>query len=132
MNWSMLLLIGIGLLLLVGGVISQLNHHKKKTSGEFKEILGTIVDYKREMDRDSDGVSYSYYPIIEYFVDGQTYRYTSNHGGGSRRGIGKQKKIMYNINNPSDAINSKDSTGAILAVIGLIIIVAGVYKMIAG
>lgn len=130
-------LIAIGIIFLALGIVSQTKRSKKLKSGDFKEVMGKIVDFKVEetQDTDSDGVtsySTSYYPIIEYEVDGNNYSYTSTFGTSFKRGLGKEQKLLYNVNNPEDVISPKDKTSILLIALGILIIIGGIVFLVRG
>lgn len=92
----------------------------------YKETNSVVVDY----DYDAEG---SKAIIVEYTVDGQTYRQQSYSYSSSPAPQGSQVKIKYNPNNPNDIIWVNDSktimfpiVGAVFTVVGIIIIISGI------
>ena len=121
-------LIGIGLLFYSFTTIKNYNE-KNKT---YKEATSVVVDY----DRNDEGLEAI---IVEYTVNGQKYRKTSNTYSNVAKSIGTEVKIKYNPNNPGDAIWENDSTnivmpiaGGIFTIIGIIVAISSAKKLKGG
>ena len=94
---------------------------------DFKDIESTIIDYEKHEDSDGDE---SYYPIVEYYVDGQRYT-TQSHIGSGKPSIGEKIIIKYDPNNPSNALVPIGSSGEIFGkIVGTIITVIGISLLI--
>ena len=91
--------IGIGLLLFSVSIIKNYNQ-KNKT---YTETTSVVVDYAY----DDEGLEAI---IVEYTVDGKSYRKQSNSYSNMPKSKGTQVKVKYNPNNPSDAIWVNDYT----------------------
>ena len=110
-----------GIFILIGIVI-QIKHLIKNKFSNYEETLGEVVDYKESWDTDSDGSStLSYFPIIEYEVNGHKYRYVSHTSNNSKNKFGKEIEMKYDPNNPMKAIIKNDFTGLIFIITGIII-----------
>ena len=130
MDSGVIIVVLLGVAFLFFGIRSQTKLKKKKQSEDYKEVMGTIIGFNRVEDYDKEnGHSTTYYPIIEYEVDGEKYEYESKVGSNFRKGKGKQKKLLYNINNPSDAVNPNDTIGIVFAILGVIIIGLGIFSI---
>ena len=122
----------VGLFFLLSGIIWLvfLGFHDEifiSNKTDFKDIESSIIDY--EMHEDSDGDE-SYYPILEYYVDGQRYT-TKSHIGSSKPSIGEKIIIKYDPNNPSNALVPIGSSGEIFGkIVGGIITIIGISLLI--
>ena len=67
----------------------------------YKRIKGTVVGH--EESSDSEGGT-SYFSIIEYCVDGETYRRTHMFGSMFRKSVGEKVAIYYNPKKPSKSL----------------------------
>lgn len=117
--------IGIGLLLFSVSTIKNYNQ-KNKT---YTETTSVVVDYAY----DDEGLEAI---IVEYTVDGKSYRKQSNSYSNMPKSKGTQVKVKYNPDDPSDAIWVNDSTnivlplvGGLFALVGIIIAVSSAKKM---
>jgi len=74
--------------------------------------------------------------IVEYTVDGQSYRKTSNSYSNMPKSMGTEVDLKYNPANPKDAIWVNDSTnivmplaGGLFTLVGVVVIVIATKKM---
>jgi hypothetical protein len=118
-------IVGIGLI--AYSVVTIQNYNKKNET--YIETTSKVVDY----DYDSDGLQAI---IVEYTVDGKTYRKTSNSYSNMPKSIGTEVSVKYNPDNPSDAIWTTDSTnivmplaGALFTIVGIIVVISSAKKM---
>ena len=109
---------GIGLLIYSFYTIRDYNEKNKK----YIETESYVVDYYEKDD--------AKYPIVEYNVDGKTYRNTSHVGSSFPKKIGSKVMIKYNPNNPEQIIWEKDSTNIIVPIFGIVFIICGVLLII--
>lgn len=133
MEISTIILLCSGIAVFVWGVIEHLNISDKKQSDEFKEIIGTVVDFRAREDYTQEtGSSTIYHPIVEYEVNGNKYTYESITSSYKKRGLGKEIKLMYNINNPEDVMEPIEEKGmaTLTVAFGIILIVAGIITMV--
>lgn len=117
--------VGIGLLLFSVSTIKNYNE-KNKT---YTETTSVVVDYAY----DDEGLEAI---IVEYKVNGVSYKKQSNSYSNMPKSKGTQVKIKYNPDDPSDAIWVNDSTnivlplvGGVFALVGIIIVVSSAKKM---
>lgn len=121
---AQIILFILGVLFIVFGVIGQKKRTEKLNSGDFKEINSKCVDFKEEWSTDSEGISsLTYYPIFEYEVDGNKYKYVGKVGTGSRKGLGKEKVLLYNDKNPGDCLSPTDKSNIVMIIIGIILLI---------
>jgi len=120
--------IGLGLLCIILGVGSliysffliNLYNEKNRT---YIETYATVVDYNY----DSEGLASI---IVEYTVDGQTYRKTSTSYSKFPKSIGTEVKVKYNPKAPNDAIWEVDSTNFLVLLVGVVFTAVGVLMLI--
>ena len=140
MNWiiimeTLFLALGVGITII--GIIKQLIYNKKVKTGNYKQIIGRIIDFDISSHYDSEyrSTTTMYYPIIEYEVDNKKYKYTSKIGKNIKKDIGQSEKLMYDVKSPSKAIDPNYKQGTLIAIVGAIItivtliIVLAIYKM---
>lgn len=118
-------LIGSGLIWFSVNIITEYN----KKNSEFRQVTGQVVDYNYN----DDGLQAI---IVEYTVDGQSYRKTSNSYSNMPKSTGTEVDLKYNPTNPKDAIWVNDSTnivmplaGGLFALVGIVVIVIAAKKM---
>ncbi|MBQ8131459.1 MAG: DUF3592 domain-containing protein [Bacilli bacterium] len=89
-----------------------------------EEAVGTVIEIVEEEDISDDTISYTYYPVIEYEVDGNKISGKSTTGSGnSKYQVNDKVDILYDPNKPSHYIIKGDKTGSI---IGIVFIVFGI------
>lgn len=110
---------GIEVLLLSVSTIKSYNE-KNET---YKEVTSVVVDYDYN-DDDLEAI------IVEYVVDGQTYRKKSNTYSSVHKMKGTEVKLKYDPNNPSEAIWVNDSTNIVMPLFGGAFSLAGVFIII--
>ena len=113
------LIIGVGLLVYSFYRIKDYNEKNKI----FEETEARVVDHEHQ---DED----NYAIVVEYTVDGNTYRKTSSTSTNHPKSIGTIVKIKYNPENPEDMIWSNDSTNIIVPIVGVLFAGIGVYGII--
>lgn len=124
----------LGAVLLFFGIRGQKKRSAQLKSGDFKEITGTVIDFKEELSTDTDENGFTttsrvYYPIYEYTVDNQKYTYTGKVGTSFKRGLGKQATLLYNTKDPKECISPKDKTNILTIVLGIALILIGIYTL---
>jgi hypothetical protein len=116
---------------------------KTRTSKDWANTVGTIIESRIEVQKDSEGQTD--HPIVayEYTVNGQLFRSQQIDFGGEGSGgtgakslvkkypSGKSVTVYYNPNNPSEAVLERSAVGAMLMFgLGLVILIAVlVYTM---
>ena len=110
--------------LAVGGFLYIKNDSLAKNCTE--EVKATVVDMKRDLNTDSDGVTdYMYYPIIEYIANGNTVRVTMDSGSSTPAyDIDEKITILYNPNKQKEFIVKGDKSSNIMSIV---FIVLGVF-----
>ena len=100
----------------------------KLTKNCTTEAEAIVVDMKQELNTDSDGSTYMYYPIIEYKVDENIIRATMDSGS-SRPAykINTKITILYNPSNTKQFIVKGDKSLGIMSYvfIGIGVILTG-------
>ena len=109
-------------LLLISCIKKQFRQIKKSFFSNFKEVEGIVVDIKEH--KGSGSTTYS--SIIEFFVNGQPYRYVEKVSDVSTEKIGTKIKIKYNPYDPTDCVKKYcfDYVGPII-IIAIFIVVLG-------
>ena len=118
-----LLFIGVGAFMLIIG-----NDLAKRCTASAE---GTVVEIITEDSTDDDGFTqYTYYPVIQYSVDGKNVSKKSSSGSNpSKYNVNDKVDILYDPNKIEDYIIEGDKTTSFF---GLIFIVAGIAVAIIG
>ena len=125
----------VGLFLIVFGISSIIDYNSK--SKTFTQITGKVVDIKsrENSDTDTDTGHTEYYteyaPIIEYTVDGKSYRYESFYSR-SQPTLNTEVEMKYNPNNPEDVILKNDANYGILPIVGVVFLLVGAFFGVLG
>lgn len=125
----------VGAALLITGIVLMVNKNKKikRCSGEAK---GTVIelDGRTHTDSDTGHISEVYAPIVEYTVNGETYREMNDiHTSPCNYTVGQTIIVRYDPSDPSVMILEGDSgmkflyylfigMGSVYVVIALIIL----------
>ena len=118
------ILIGIGLGVYSYFSIKSYNEKDKL----YKEIEAVVVDYNYQYDDENNTELRAI--IVEYLVDGRTYRKESTSYSSIVRSIGDKVYVKYNPNNPSDAIWKNDSSNIFIPIVGGLFVVVGIFIVI--
>ncbi len=113
--------IALGILVLYFSISSIKTYNEKNEV--YVETTSKVVDYKY----DNDGLKAI---VVEYVVDGQTYRIVSGSYTNMPKSIGTEVSIKYDPNNPQDAIWTLDSANIILPILGIVFTLAGIVVVI--
>ena len=120
----MILFYSLSLLIIALGVYIQYQHYIKNKKSGYIETIGTVIDYKMNQHSDGEGnMKVSYFPIIEFYVNNQNYRIISNIGDNKKKKIGKQEKIKYNPEKPTDCIIENNLAGLYTIIVGIIFLI---------
>lgn len=133
---SVMLLI-VGIIILVVGLICQQNYNNKKDM--YVETYGSVIGYETKVERtkDEDGYveeKYMYSPKYEYIVNDIEYTIQSNEYSSIKPSYGREKKILYNPENPNEAIIETSFYfiiiifGAVATVLGVVSIIISIVK----
>lgn len=69
-------------------------------------VYGSKMKYGRTSHSQYDNFYDVYYDVIEYEVDGTTYKITSHHAQKGKTIIGAQTQVYYNPENPAKAYDN--------------------------
>lgn len=118
-----LIFVGAGVFLFIKG-----NDLAKRCTAS---VEGTVIEIIAEDSTDDDGfTTYTYYPVIQYIVDGKTVSKKSSSGSNpSKYNVNDKVDILYDPNKVEDYIIEGDTTTNIL---GIVFIVAGLAVAIIG
>ena len=99
-----------------------------------EEIESKVVEIKEELNTDSEGIDYMYYPILEFDYKGETVQVKMNSGSSSpSHNIGDKVIILYNPNNYKEFIVKGDSSSSIFSIvfmaIGTLVAIYGVVLL---
>lgn len=134
MNYAALLPLAVGLVILYIGIKGIMKKTTAKRSDEYQETTGTIcgherkVEYNQETQRDD----VSYFPIVEYYVNGMRYTHTLKVGNNRQKGFGKPVKLIYNIHDPSDVMKKGDTMPYFNLALGVLLVVASIIILSRG
>ena len=125
-----LVIVGIGIFM----IIKENDLAKKCTV----EAVATVVDFKEETNFDDDiGISYTYYPLIEYIVDGTTI--LGQVSSGSNRpayNINDKINILYNPNKVDEFIVKNDGSSNFIGIafiaVGAIVLILSIVSIVKG
>lgn len=115
------IIMGIGLLVVAVMQMDKINN-KKET---YIETTATVVAYAHNTN-DLEAI------IVEYQVDGNSYRKQSNTYSIMPKAKGAKVQVKYNPNDPSDAIFVHDSSNIVFPLVGIVFILAGIFAFIRG
>ncbi len=97
--------------------------NKIKEEKTYIETTAIVVDYETcEFDDGNTGESY----VVEYKIDRDSFRLTSNSCATIPKKLGKEVKIKYDPNDPSKAIFANDIGNYLIPVAGVIFLICGV------
>ena len=116
----------------IAGGIAYTTHKANKTK-DYVKIESTVVDFAEVRRRDSEhgGMKTLYAEIVEYVVDGETYRAQNSSSSNMPKKKGSKMTIAYDPNDPSKYTFPQSDVGAsvFLFVFGAIFGVAGVVLL---
>lgn len=93
--------LAIGMVLLVVGIRGTARYNRM--TAQYQAVDGTFTDYT-VYSSDRDGTTYQL--IYLYTVEGETYSVATDYGTGSIPEIGSTKTVLYNPDNPEEAVLS--------------------------
>lgn len=111
----------------IGVAFGQRISHKRKAE-RYQKVTGRIADVEKTFHKGKT----TQYPVYEYVVDGQTYRYTANSSSGVQIEVGRHVTIYYDPENPNEAYTDDRTSslflpllimGGFFGAIGLLILV---------
>lgn len=108
----------IGIVILYFGISSINEHNLKKET--YTEVTSKVVEYEYN----SDGLQAI---VVEYIVDGQTYKKISDVYTDVPLIIGTEVSLKYNPKDPKDAIFTTDGSNIIVPIAGAIFTLVGIY-----
>lgn len=126
-----LVFVAVGIFMFVRG-----NELSKRCTEETVGRVVSIIEeenYETDTETGNSYTTYTYYPVIEYEVDGNKVSKKYNTGSGDRKYSVNQKiDIMYNPNNVEEYIIKGDISsnimGIIFTVLGLIVLSVGIFN----
>ena len=111
------LLLALGIIFIIAGifVMKQGDSMKQRCT---EKTTGTVVELISERDHSSDGISYVYYPVIQYQVGDRTISQKSRSGQNPPQySVGQQVEVYYNPNNVEEFFIEGDSTTQFIGII---------------
>ena len=132
MQKPLIILVGI-IFLGVGCFMFFKNSNLQKVCTE--ETEATVVDIKEEMNTDENGLSYMYYPVIEYDANGEKIRVTMSSGSSTPQYNKNDKvSVLYNPNNVNEYIVKGEKTTGIMSIVfmvlGVLVTGYGIFVLI--
>ncbi len=117
-------LIGVGVL----AFASYYTLATRNKLSRYVEINAVVIDYKESISETDDSYNILYAEIVQYQVNGVTYKATNSASSNSPKRIGSQIKIAYNPANPSDCIfvSSENLLFVVLFVFGAAFLAIGI------
>ena len=113
------LLVGIGLLVYSYFTIKTYN----EKNSTYVETESTVVDYKYDINEEGQELRAI---IVEYTVDGRTYKKESGSFSTITESIGSKVMIKYDPINPSDSIWKNDSSNIVIPIVGGAFVICGI------
>lgn len=111
----------VGIIMLFFSMKNIKIYNEKKAT--FTETTAKVINYAH----DDEGLQAI---IVEYNINGITYKKQSNVYSNMPQSIGTEVGIYYNPSNPADAIWKNDSTNIIMPLIGGLFTLVGLIFMI--
>lgn len=111
-------IIGVGLFL--EGITSTIRYNEKTKN--YESVVGYYKEYERHERNSVRGRRYIDYLIYEYQVDAVTYTVKTDYGSGVIPEVGTAKEILYNPENPAEAVITGTNGPKIMLFIGLLFI----------
>ena len=115
----------IGIVILLFGYKESEKYNEK--SKKYIQIDAYVVDYAYS---ESDEGNTTKAIIVEYEVDGKTYRKQSSVYTSNPKSIESVEKIKYNPENPEDIIFEKNETSFVLYLVGAVFTFVGLLLTI--
>jgi len=126
---SVLVLVGI----LVLGYSFWSAAQRGEETADYVEVQGKVVGHqeKGDLDRTSRPIV-RYAEIVEYRVQGRTYKIVSNVSKSNPTAIGTVLQVSYDPDDPSQAIliGAVAQTDTVLRVTGAVLLALGVFLMV--
>ncbi len=133
-NWALviaLFAIVIGVGIFVFAIYYTVTEQSKLKN--YTETSGVVVGYEERKSYDTTHdhtttTTYTYAEVVEYVVDGVTYRAANDVSSTSPKSLGSVMKIAYRASDPSDCIfvNSQKWTYVFLFVFGAAVAAFGI------
>ena len=117
--------VGVGIFLYTHGA------HLKKVCTSSNQA--TVVDFEQDIDNESNSITY--YPIVEYEVNGKKYNSRYSTGDTTHKySVGQKITILYNPDNPNEYYiegDNSDNIGAYICIgVGGLVTILGIYTLI--
>ena len=124
----------VGIILIAAGIFLYIkNEHLAKVCTKEAEAL--VVDMKQDMQSDENGITYMYYPIIEYEVNGSKVKSTFENGSSTPAyAINTKLTILYNPDKVEEFIVKGEGNNQIFSIVfialGVIVTIGGIYVLL--
>ncbi len=129
--WLAVFIILLGAFIFSFGIYYTVTDRAKLKN--YTEMTAVVVDYEERRSHNSDNhhTTYTYAEVVEYSVNGVTYKAVNNASSTSPKKLGSAMKIAINPDDPSDCVfvNSQKWTYVFLFVFGAAIVVFGSVLM---
>lgn len=123
-----MILLGVGLL----AFASYYTVATRKKLDRYVEINAVVIDYKESISETDDSYTILYAEIVQYEVDGITYKATNSASSNSPKRKGSTLKIAYNPANPADCVfvSSSNLLFIVLFVLGAGFLAIGILFVV--
>lgn len=108
----------LGIAALIYGIVTIVDYNEK--SKVYRDIEARVVDYDTSTSTDEDGYTRTLYAsILEYTVNGETYKFKEKSYSMNKESIGEKITIKYNPENPKGAMESFGGSYLLAILVGV-------------
>ena len=125
--WIAVFMVIIGVFIFSFGIYYTVTDRAKLKN--YNEMTAVVVGYEERRSHSDNHTTITYAEVVEYTVNGETYKATNNASSTSPKGLGSSMKIAINPNDPSDCVfvNSQKWTYVFLLIFGAAWTAGGIY-----
>lgn len=123
-NFLLLILVLIGVFLLILGIQRTIQYNVQTKN--YMEIQATYIDLIEHERIDEDGFHVTYELIYSYEVNGKDYQIHTDYSLGKTPKEGQQKIVLYNPDNPEEAMLKGNSNGILLIVFSIMFLLPSI------
>lgn len=108
----------LGIFALIYGIVTVVDYNEKNKI--YREIEARVVGYDTTTSTDEDGYTKTLYAsILEYTVDGQSYKFTEKSYSMNKESIGERVTIKYDPENPKEAMEAFGTSYLLAILVGV-------------
>ena len=119
----------LGIFTLIYGIVTVVDYNEKNKT--YREIEARVVGYDTTTSTDEDGYTKTLYAsILEYIVDGQSYKFTEKSYSMNKESIGERVTIKYDPENPKEAMEAFGTTYLLAILVGVCFIGGSIVLLV--